>query len=387
MSAHTAAAKELLAKLVGFDTTSHLSNLELVHFIRDYLARLGVEAVLIPDETGRKAALFATIGPPGDGGVALSAHTDVVPVAGQDWSTDPFVLTERAGKLYGRGACDMKGFVAACLAMVPDFVAADLAQPIHLAFSYDEEVGCLGVRPMAARMGVDLPRAQVVIVGEPTMMRAVDAHKSVFAFETVITGHEVHSSTLEQGVNAIEYGVRFINALTDMGARLREPDQRDARFDPAYSSVHVGEISGGTALNIVPRQCRIHWEIRGLPGADIPAVKAELDAFVASELVPKMRVVAPETGIETRPLVDALPLSPDPGSPAETLVKRLIRDNATQAVSYATDAGYFQERDMATIVCGPGSIDQAHQRDEFLSVEQLGAGLDFLGRLTSELAR
>ena len=387
MSAQSAVAKELLAKLVGFDTTSHLSNLELVHFIRDYLAGLGVEAVLIPDETGQKAALFATIGPAGDGGVALSAHTDVVPVAGQDWSTDPFVMSERDGKLYGRGTCDMKGFVAACLAMVPQFTAADLARPIHLAFSYDEEIGCLGVRPMAARMGVDLPRAQIVIVGEPTLMRAVDAHKSIYAFETLVTGHEVHSSVLEQGVNAIEYGARFIAALGEMGERLRQEENRDARFNPAYSSVHVGEISGGTALNIVPRECRIHWEIRGLPGVDVLAQKAVLDEFVARELVPQMRSVAPEAGIETRPLVDTLPLFPDPGSPAETLVKRLIRDNATQTVSYGTDAGYFQERDMATIVCGPGSIDQAHKPDEFLSIEQLDAGLDFLSRLTSELAR
>ncbi|MFV2092847.1 MAG: M20/M25/M40 family metallo-hydrolase, partial [Hyphomicrobiales bacterium] len=174
-------AKELLAKLVAFDTTSHLTNLPLVHFIRDYLAQLGVEAILTADETGQKASLFATIGPGGDGGVALSAHTDVVPVAGQDWSTDPFVLTERAGKLYGRGACDMKGFVAICLAMVPEFMAADLARPIHLAFSYDEEIGCIGVRPMAARMGVNLPRAQITIVGEPTMMGAVEADKGVYA--------------------------------------------------------------------------------------------------------------------------------------------------------------------------------------------------------------
>lgn len=379
-------AKELLAKLVAFDTTSHLTNLPLVHFIRDYLSQLGVEAILIADETGQKASLFATIGPGGDGGVALSAHTDVVPVKGQDWSTDPFVLTELAGKLYGRGACDMKGFVAICLAMVPEFIAADLARPIHLAFSYDEEIGCIGVRPMAARMGVDLPLAQITIVGEPTMMRAVDAHKSVYAFETVVTGHEVHSSAPGRGVNAIEYGVRFISALGELRNRLHDAKLCDERFAPPYSTVHVGEISGGTALNIVPRQCRIIWEIRGLPGADISASIAELDAFVARELVPQMRQVAPETGIETRPIVDTLPLFPDPGSPAETLVKRLIRDNATQTVAYATDAGYFQARGMATIVCGPGSIDQAHKPDEFLSLDQLDAGLEFLRGLSAHLA-
>jgi acetylornithine deacetylase len=376
----------ILERLVGFDTTSHLSNLEIVAYIREYLAGHGVASTLVPHESEPKASLFATIGPSGGGGVALSAHTDVVPVEGQDWSTDPFSLAEKDGRLYGRGACDMKGFLAATLAMVPDFAAASLARPIHLAYSYDEEVGCIGVRPMAARLGLDLPRPDIVVVGEPTEMRPVDAHKSIFAYETVVTGHETHSSVLDKGVNAIVYGARMVAALGDLNDRLKAAGDPSGRFVPSWSTVHVGEIHGGTALNIVPRKCRIHWEIRGLPDDDPPAHTASLDAFAAETLVAEMRAVAPEAGIETRELANIFPLRPEPGSPAETLVKRLTRSNATGAVSYGTEAGVFQRHGIPTVVCGPGSIEQAHKPDEWLAVSELEKCLGFLAALRGELA-
>lgn len=386
MPDRTQDAIAILERLVSFDTTSHLSNLEIIDYIQDYLAGHGIASTLVPHESEPKASLFASIGPGSGDGIALSAHTDVVPVEGQDWSSDPFTLVERESKLFGRGACDMKGFLAATLAMVPDFVAADLARPIHLAYSYDEEVGCTGARPMVNKLGGELPRPAIVIVGEPTEMRPVDAHKSIFAYETIVTGHETHSSVLDQGVNAVTYGARIVAELEALNTRLREIGDPTGRFRPGWSTVHVGEIDGGTALNIVPRKCRIHWEIRGLPDDNPPEHAARLDAFAAAELVPEMHAIAPETSIETRELVSIVPLHPDPGSAAETLVKRLTRSNTTEAVSYGTEAGLFQGRGIPTVVCGPGSIEQAHKPDEWLAVSELTKCIAFLTALKGELA-
>ncbi|VAW16466.1 Acetylornithine deacetylase [hydrothermal vent metagenome] len=389
MADTTRRAIEILETLVGFDTTSHLSNLPIIDFISAYLAEHGVASTLVPADDEPKASLYASIGysgPGGPGGVALSAHTDVVPVAGQDWSTDPFKLVEKDGKLYGRGACDMKGFLAATLALVPDYVARDLSQPIHLAYSYDEEVGCTGVVPMAGRLGLDLPRPDIIIVGEPTQMRPVDAHKSIHAFHTTVTGLEAHSSVLENGVNAIVYGTRFIDILTRLNQRLKREGDASGRFNPGWSTVHVGEIKGGTALNIVPKTCLIHWEIRGLPDEDVPALVAGIKDSVARELIPEMQSVAPNTGIQTQPDISIHPLRPEPGSPAEILVKRLTRSNDVEAVSYGTEAGVFQACGIPTMVCGPGSIEQAHKPDEWLAVSQMEKCVNFLTRLGDELA-
>jgi len=388
MADTTRRAIEILETLVGFDTTSHLSNLEMIDFIVGYLTDHGVSSALVPaPDDVPKASLYASIGPTGPGGVALSAHTDVVPVAGQDWSTDPFKLVEKDDKLFGRGACDMKGFLAATLAMVPDYVARDLSQPIHLAYSYDEEVGCTGVVPMAERLGLDLPKPDIIIVGEPTEMVPVDAHKSIHAFKTVVTGLESHSSLLENGVNAIVYGARFVGILTDLNQRLKNEGDASGRFDPGWSTVHVGEITGGTALNIVPRTCLIHWEIRGLPDEDVPALVAEIEATAIRELIPDMQSVAVETGIQTQPTVSIHPLHPEPGSAAEILVKRLARSNDVAAVCYGTEAGVFQTCGIPTMVCGPGSIDQAHKPDEWLAVAEMEKCVAFLTRLGDELQK
>ncbi|MEZ5774827.1 MAG: acetylornithine deacetylase [Hyphomicrobiaceae bacterium] len=260
-SAH---ARELLARLVSFDTTSAKSNIPLIEFVKDFLAEHGIESQLVPTPDGLKASLFATIGPSSTGGIALSGHTDVVPVTGQSWTSDPFKLVERDGKLYGRGACDMKGFLACVLAMVPDLKARKLKTPVHIAFSYDEEVGCTGVRPMIAELGGRLVKPRVVIVGEPTVMTVVDAHKGASRYNTIVTGREAHSSMSHIGVNAIHVAGQLIAELARIEADLRETST-DPRFTPGYTTLQVGLIEGGRAQNIMPKHCAFRWEMRGFP--------------------------------------------------------------------------------------------------------------------------
>jgi len=370
---------DLLARLVAFDSTTRNSNLPILAFVRDYLDRLGVPSVTVDHESG-KANLYATIGPEVSGGVVLSGHTDVVPVDGQAWSTDPFALTVRDGRAYGRGACDMKGFLAACLAIVPHALERPLARPIHLAFSCDEEVGCRGVRPLIRHVRDRLPLPSAVIVGEPTSMGLVDAHKTAISFETVVTGHEAHSSLPHEGVNAIMIAAGLMAELNRIEAEMRARGDPTGRFDPPWTSVHVGMVAGGTARNIVPRRCAFSWETRLLPGADPQEVPDRLNA-VAAPLAAAMRERHLEAGVETR-LLNAVPgLRPDPGSPAEQLARLLTGANRAQAVSYATEAGLFQEAGMSAIICGPGSIEQAHKPDEFVAVADLEACAAMLVRL------
>ena len=376
-----AIAKDLIARLVGFDTTSDRSNLELMDFVRGYLASHGIESHMTFSPEGDKANLFATIGPADRPGVALSGHTDCVPVEGQAWDSDPFAVAERDDRLYGRGTCDMKGFVAMCMAMVPAFAEKPLATPIHLAFSYDEEVGCTGVRPMVARLGKDLPMPLAVLVGEPTMMEVVDAHKGISDFETVITGFESHSSMDLAGGNAIFAATRFIGELMRMREAYIARGDATGRFEPGYSSIHVGRVDGGTAGNIVPGRCLVNWEMRALPGDRATDVEEAMAEFSAREILPHLRSVSEATSVVTTRLVDAPGLAPDPGSLAEVLAKRLSGHNATQTVSYATEAGLFQVAGAPTVVCGPGDIGQAHRPNEFLALSQVDACLAFLDRL------
>ena len=369
----------LLERLVAFDSTTRNSNLPILAFVRDHLDSLGVASITVDHEPG-KANLYATIGPAVSGGVVLSGHTDVVPVDGQAWSTDPFTLTVRDGRAYGRGACDMKGFLAACLAIVPHALERPLARPIHLAFSCDEEVGCRGVRPLIAHVRDHLPLPSAVIVGEPTAMGLVDAHKTAISFETVVTGHEAHSSLPHEGVNAIMIAAELMAGLNRIEAEMRMRADPAGRFDPPWTSVHVGLVAGGTARNIVPGRCAFSWETRLLPGADPQEVPARLAAF-AAPFAAAMRARHPETGIETR-LLNAVPgLRPDPGSPAERLARLLTGANRAQAVSYATEAGLFQEAGMSAVICGPGCIEQAHKPDEFVALADLDACAAMLVRL------
>ncbi|MFN0262394.1 acetylornithine deacetylase [Tepidamorphus sp. 3E244] len=376
-----AAAKELIARLVAFDTTSHLSNVPIMDFIRDYLARHGVESTLLPDETGEKVNLFATIGPLDRPGVALSGHTDCVPVIGQPWDTPPFTCTQKDGLLYGRGTCDMKGFVAICLAMVPRFIEAPLLTPIHLVFSYDEEIGCTGVRPMIEKLGTDLPLPKAVIVGEPTGMEVVDAHKGISDFSTEIIGHESHSSMDLVAGNALVAGARFIGELMRLREQYVSRGDASGRFVPPYTSIHAGQINAGTATNIVPRRCEIGWEVRSLPEHKSTDVADAMADFCARELLPVLQAASPDTYIETVMKVDAPGLAPDPGSLAETLAKRLSGHNDTHTVSYATEAGLFQLAGSPTVVCGPGGIAQAHRPNEYISLAQVDTCLQFMEKL------
>ncbi len=371
---------ELLSRLVAFDTTSRNSNLEIIAFIEDYLASHGVASMRVDHEPGRKTNLYATIGPEHRSGIALSGHTDVVPVDGQDWDSDPFATQVRDGRVYGRGAADMKGFLAAVLSQVPHFTEKPLRTPIHLAFSCDEEVGCRGVRPLVRRLAGQPIRPLAVIVGEPTNMQVVDAHKSAVTYETVVTGHEAHSSMTHLGANAIMVAGEVIGEVNRLAAEQIEEGDPSGRFTPPYSTVHIGLIEGGTAKNIVPRRCVFTWETRLLPGADPEAAKRRIDRF-SEGLADRMRRVAADTGIETRS-TNAVPgLKPSPGSTAETLALLFARTNSAEAVSYCTEAGLFQEAGMPAIICGPGSIEQAHKPNEFIEITQLEKCEAFLGRL------
>jgi len=373
-------AQELLARLVSFDTTSHRSNLPLIHFVEDYLLQHGVACELVPNEAGTKASLFATIGPRDLPGVALSGHTDVVPVDGQQWTNDPFIVTERDGRLYGRGTADMKGFIACALAAVPDYLERKLAVPINLAFSYDEEIGCLGVRPMIAEFGKRFTRPRMVFVGEPTSMSVVDSHKGPVRWHVHIRGRAAHSSMAPLGVNAITVAAKMLRELSDIEHELKLRPQ-DARFDPPYATLQVTRIDGGTATNIVPVSCRFDFDIRAIPGVDIAAVDKRLRDFATNVCLPDMRKVAPEAGIDIQIANQVPPYSAGEASQAVALALMLVGQNATHAVSYATEAGLFQIGGSPAVVIGPGDIAQAHTADEWIATEQIEKCCMFLGRL------
>lgn len=377
---------EMIAKLVSFDTTSRNSNLPLIEFVDAYLAGHGIESRLVPSADGRKANLIATIGPKAAGGVILSGHTDVVPVDGQPWVSDPWTVIEKDGKLYGRGTCDMKSFSAIALALVPQFLARGLARPLHFALSYDEEVGCIGARDLVEDLKRENLAASALVVGEPTMMRVVNAHKGIHAMRTIVTGHEVHSSQVHKGVNAIAVAAELIRYLTELGTISVDEGDPSGRFDPPFSSVHVGVIEGGTALNIVPRHCRFDWEIRSLPGSDPEAVIERFRRYAAEKLLPRMKAIAPESGIETIEAHVIPAFRAADASPAETLALKLTGRNAAEAVAYGTEAGLFEHAGFSTIVCGPGDIAQAHQPNEFVALEQVDLCVAFFERLMDELA-
>jgi acetylornithine deacetylase len=384
MTGRTYSAEEMLAHLIGFDTTSRDGNLPLIAFVEDYLDGWGVPHFRVDYEANKKTNLFATIGPAIAGGVVLSGHTDVVPVDGQPWTSDPFTLTQRGERLFGRGTCDMKGFLAVCLAEVPNFLRAGLKRPIHLALSCDEEVGCKGVRPLVAHIRDRLPRPGAVIVGEPTSMKVVNAHKSAVTFATEVTGHEAHSSLTHHGVNAILVAGELLSEISRIRDDLIARGDPSQRFDPPYSTVHVGVIEGGTAKNIIPRRCAFQWETRLLPTADPDEVPRRFEAF-AKRLEPAMHAVAPETGIATE-AVNLVPgLAPEKDSPAELLALRLANANATHAVSYCTEAGLFQQIGIPAVICGPGSIEQAHKPDEYIETSELRKCEAFMAKLVQQM--
>ncbi len=380
----TSATLDILARLVSFDTETPRSNLPLIDYVAGIFDAAGVPFVRLPNAKGDKAAIYATIGPQADGGVVLSGHTDVVPVAGQSWSSDPFTLRLADGRAYGRGAVDMKGFAAIALGLLPEMTRASLRRPIHILLSYDEETTCLGVVDAIARMGIEAPRPGAVIVGEPTELQVADAHKSVFSMMTYVHGHEAHSSKPALGANAVSGAAALVVELDRIADIFRERGDPTGRFDPPYATVHVGTIHGGTARNILAKLCAFNWEVRGVPGTDEREAIRMLEAFAEASVLPRLRAHGWPASVETVIEVDVPGLAPEPGSPAETLALRLAGRNSTMTVPYGTEAGRFQKQGLPTVVCGPGSINQAHQPDEYITLAELERGEAFVRRLIED---
>ncbi|MCB9958534.1 MAG: acetylornithine deacetylase [Rhodospirillaceae bacterium] len=375
----------LLDRLIAFDTVSNRSNRALIDWVADYLNGHGVDAQVLPSLTGNKANLLATLGPQVEGGIVLSGHTDVVPVEGQSWSSDPFRLTERNGAYYGRGAADMKGFVALALAMVPELLARDLRVPVHLAFTHDEETGCLGVPALIAALETSVPRPDIVVVGEPTMLTPVNAHKGCYFYETTVTGREAHSSAPHLGVSAISALVEiasFLDAEALEAARHPVPASAGlGTFDPPWSTLNLGWIEGGSAANIVANHASLVWDFRPLPDQDPDAVVARLDRFIAEKVLPGLQARCPEAAVRTDRIAGVPAFKPDPDGPAELLARALTGANQGRTVAFASEAGLYQRAGISTVILGPGDIAVAHKPDEHITQAQLDEGLALLYRL------
>lgn len=377
----------MIERLIAFDTTSRESNLGLIEWVRDWLKAQGVDSWLAYDATGRKANLFATIGGGSRPGIVLSGHTDVVPVDGQAWDTDPFKASLKDDRIYARGAADMKSYIAVALAMTPDFLGADLKAPVHFALSYDEEVGCIGVRTMLEELVRRDIRPAGCVVGEPTSMEVVLAHKGKRAFRCAVHGREAHSALTPLGVNAIEYAARLIVHIRHMADRMRDCEPRQYGFDVPFTTMQTGVVRGGTAGNIVPRECVFDFEYRYLPGVDPDALEREIRDYAEKVLLPEMRAVDPATRIEFE-LRSEIPGSDIAEDDKLTyLAKALSRSDRTSRVAYATEAGLFERAGIPSIICGPGSIEQAHRPNEFIALDQVARCEAFMERLALELSR
>jgi len=370
-------ALEILKTLVGFDTTSRNSNLEIIDWIEKYLEPFGAKLLRVPSDDGLKTNLIASFGPMVDGGIVLSGHSDVVPIDDQDWSTDPWLLTRLDDKVFGRGTCDMKGFLACILAMAPRIAELRLEKPIYFAISYDEEVGCIGAPRLVNKLHDFFPRIGAVIVGEPTDMKVVSAHKGISSFIVEITGKEAHSSRTDKGVSAIAEAIPILNLIVDIGNELPEGN---SQFSPPGTTMTVGIIKGGTAVNILAHHCEFAFDIRCEPHVDLAPIVAKISAKVI-EIDKSIKERAPSGGakLTRRSHTPGLNFATD--SLAEQLARRINGDNKILAVSYAAEAGLFQRKDMPTIICGPGSILQAHQPDEYVEIEQLEKCISFLHKL------
>ena len=374
---------DILKTLVGFDTTSRESNLALIAWVESYLDGHGVPHRRVPNVDGTKSNLIATIGPAVEGGAVLSGHTDVVPVDGQPWVTDPFEITERDGRIYGRGTCDMKGFLALALGAVPDLIAAHPRKPVHLAFSYDEEIGCLGAPAMIAVIKKELPPPAFVVVGEPTDMVAVNGHKGITYFRVTVTGREAHSSQTQLGVSAIMEAVALMAALTELSARLEREADPASPFTPKGASLTIGLVNGGTAGNIMARECSFLFDLRCPPGLDPHMILTPFFAQAAA-LDVALKARADEAGVAIVQTSSTPAFAPEPDGLAESFARRLAGDNGPpRAVAFATEAGQFQQAGFSTVLCGPGSIEQAHQPNEYVEVAQMQRGRDFMRRLVA----
>jgi acetylornithine deacetylase len=385
MPGTTVSARDFIARLIAFDTTSRESNLALIDFVRNYLDGWGVKSDLYYDSARRKADLFATIGPDDRSGVVLSGHSDTVPVDGQPWDSDPFTVTARDGRLYARGACDMKGFIGAALSQVPNALAAPLRSPLHFALSYDEEVGCIGVRDLIAGLTALPVRPAACIVGEPTLMQPVIAHKGKLVARCEVRGHEAHSALTQQGVNAVEFASEIVAYVKKMARRLQQRGPFDDGFTPPYTTVQVGTIRGGTAINIVPLECTFDLEIRAVAADDPRALLHEVQDYALTHLLPEMRAVSADASIHFHVLNDTPGMSLPPEAAVVTLARTLSGANTTGKVSYTAEAGLFQAADIPAVICGPGSIEQAHKPNEFIAIDQIARCEIFVQRLIGHL--
>ncbi len=377
-------AIDILTTLVGFDTTSRDSNLKLIEWVEDYLAGHGVTGMRVPNADGNKANFYATIGPAIEGGIILSGHSDVVPVDGQDWHSDPFSLTQRNDLLHGRGSCDMKGFLALALAAVPLFKQG--AKPVHLAISYDEEVGCLGAPAMIAELVKTLPKPRLTIVGEPSMMKVINGHKGITVHEVEVLGHEAHSSQTHLGLSANMVAIELMHSLAELGRDLYAHAPDDSPFYPPHPTLTIGQITGGTASNILARQCAFVFDLRCPPGFDPEAILAPFKVQIA-DLNADMKAAFPDSGIQMTQRSNSPPMTPMADKDAEDFIRGLTGDNSPAgAVAYAAEGGLFQQGGFPTVICGPGSIEQAHQPNEYIAIEQMQRGADFMERLAAGLA-
>ena len=377
---------EIMTKLVSFPTVSRDTNIPLIDWVEEYLTSHGIKSHRYIDPDQPKHAIFAHVGPWVEGAIVLSGHTDVVPVDGQPWDTDPFEVIEKDGRYYGRGTCDMKGFDALALWALVEAHYSEVKRPLQVALSFDEEVGCTGAPPMIEAMQPLLPKGSAVIVGEPSMMQAVTGHKGGTGFSTQVVGFEVHSSIMHTGVNAIMAGAKLIEWANEMNTQsmARKPTDLAAMFDPPFTTVHVGTISGGTAENITAKECTFGMGFRVVPGEDKDKWGAAYLKKVA-EVEKQMQAVVPETYIRVTPKFDVPGLQPEKDGEAETLVRQLTGDNASHKVSYGTEAGQFQEAGYSAVICGPGDIAQAHQPNEYVEVAQFEAAKGFMKKLIARL--
>lgn len=378
---------ELLGELIAFPTVSADSNLDMIAFMAGLLEDAGARVELIASPCGTKANLFATLGPDRDGGILLSGHSDVVPVTDQAWSFDPFTMVEAEGRLYGRGACDMKGFLAATLAMAPLFAARVGDRPLHFAYTYDEETGCLGARHLAEVLEARGLTPGIAIIGEPTEMRIIEGHKGCYEYTTRFHGLPGHGSAPDHGVNAVEYAVRYVQHLLTLKDRLREMAPGDSRFEPPWTTINVGALNGGVAHNVIAPTAEIDWEMRPVQPGDAAFVHDQLRVLCESELLPRMRAVHPQASIETEVIGEVAGLVPTEDNEARRIVAELTGANTADVVAFGTEAGIFQALGADVVVCGPGSIEQAHKADEYVALDQLVECLAMLERLAERLGR
>ena len=384
MNVPSAASRTMIERLISFNTVSRDSNLGLIEWVRDYLQKLGATTRLTHDTTGKKANLFATLGDSNKPGLILSGHTDVVPVDGQNWESDPFIATERDGKLYARGSADMKGFIGIALTQAPKFIAAlnenRLDAPLHYALSYDEEVGCLGVRGLIRDLQENAIRPAGCVVGEPTSMQPIIAHKGTHRFRCAVHGREAHSSYVTHGVNAIEYAARLVVFIRQIADRLAQVEQRDYGFNVPYSTLSTGIIQGGIAANVVPKDCVFQFDMRTLPQASPDALYQEIRSH-AETLAAEMRRVDPDAGIDLQWMSQTVGLAAAETDAIVQWAMQLSRNASVGKVSYGTEAGLFQKMGVPTVICGPGDIAEAHRPNEFVALDQLAQCESFMDRI------